>query len=167
MAADMNLMGGNAPQQPGVPNQGDQSQNQTPMQDTHVPPEQQQFGPGMPSSQPDPMVGIMAQMSAAIENKNLAEKMDDEELDEIADEVMRGYEADLASCQGWLENNRDWLEMSLLTRKSKSFPWVGASNIKYPLLATASMQFSARAYPTLVPSDGIVVKARVIGYDRD
>ncbi|HPP19055.1 MAG TPA: cell envelope integrity protein TolA, partial [Candidatus Dojkabacteria bacterium] len=50
---------------------------------------------------------------------------------------------------------------------NKTYPWPNAANIKYPLLATAAMQFAARAYPTLVPSDGKIVKCRVIGFDHD
>jgi chaperonin GroES len=50
-------------------------------------------------------------------------------------------------------------------REPKSFPWPNASNIKYPILSTASMQFNARAYPSLIPSDGKIVKGKVIGKD--
>ena len=35
------------------------------------------------------------------------------------------------------------------------------------MLATAAMQFAARAYPTLVPSDGKIVKCRITGFDHD
>ena len=51
------------------------------------------------------------------------------------------------------------------TVEPKSYPWPKASNVKYPLLSTAAMQFAARAYPSLIPSDGKVVKARVVGKD--
>jgi chaperonin GroES len=50
-------------------------------------------------------------------------------------------------------------------REPKNYPWPNASNVKYPLLSTAAMQFNARAYPSLIPSDGKVVKGKYIGKD--
>lgn len=79
--------------------------------------------------------------------------------------VVEGYAKDEESRDKWLKANQDWLKLSLLMREIKNYPWPRASNVKYPLLATAAMQFSARAYPELVPSDGNIVKARVIPFD--
>jgi chaperonin GroES len=59
----------------------------------------------------------------------------------------------------------EWVKITAQFREEKSFPWPGAANIKYPLISTASMQFSARAYPSLVPGDGKVVKSRIYGKD--
>lgn len=112
-------------------------------------------------------------LKAAITSKNLVGTWDDENakqkerLDKMSEVVSAGYKLDLQSCNGWYTNNREWLKLALLMRESKVYPWVGAANIKYPLLATAAMQFSARAYPTLVPADNQIVKGRVIGYDPD
>lgn len=162
---------GAGPQQPlaaGAAPGGDASQNQMPMQPSQLPASQQpQPTPPDSGQDTDAMAGIMRQMDAAIENKNIATAIEKEDLAKIAQELYAGYKADLNSCQDWLDNNQEWLAMSLLTRKPKTFPWPNASNVKFPLLATASMQFSAKAYPTLVPADGIIVKPRVIGYDPD
>ncbi len=155
-----------APGGAGAPAGDGASQNHLPMQPGQMDPTQQpQPTPPQGGQDTDQMAAIMQQMDAAIENKNLADKMEKEELKEISEALYAGYRADLDSCQEWLDNNQDWLAMSLLTRKVKTFPWPNASNVKFPLLATASMQFSAKAYPTLVPADGIIVKPRVIGYD--
>lgn len=61
----------------------------------------------------------------------------------------------------------EWTKLAKQTREMKTYPWPKASNIKFPLLTTAAMQFAARAYPSLVPSDGQVVKSVVIGDDLD
>ncbi|WP_299209764.1 amidohydrolase family protein, partial [uncultured Dokdonia sp.] len=50
------------------------------------------------------------------------------------------------------------------TWEDKTFPWPGASNVKFPLLTIAALQFSARAYPSLI-SGTEVVKVRTIGDD--
>ena len=104
----------------------------------------------------------------ALDQANLAKGLKDKTdkdgnkvLEKMAAVVMEGYEADERSREGWMKKNKKWLELALLLAEDKSFPWPRAANIKYPLVATAAMQFSARAYPSLVPSDGAVVKARV------
>lgn len=96
---------------------------------------------------------------------NIAESLDEKELISIGDVVVRGYETDEASVKDWRDCVEDWTKMALQITEEKTFPWPKASNIKFPLLSTAAMQFAARAYPTLVPSDGKVVKCRVIGSD--
>lgn len=102
----------------------------------------------------------------ALSETNLAKKLDKELLDEIGAEIKAGYEADEQSRDGWMKANEEWLKLALLIRENKTYPWPRASNIKYPLISTAAMQFSARAYPALVPQDGNVVKAKVIRKDK-
>lgn len=105
-------------------------------------------------------------LNAALSEANLAKKLSKtkkgkETLSKMGEEVVKGFAADVESGKEWTKMNKEWLDMALLIRKPKSFPWPKASNTKYPLLATAAMQFSARAYPALVPADGNVVKAKV------
>lgn len=106
-------------------------------------------------------------LDAVIEETNMAKRVDEDVLKEIGETCVKGYEIDKESCSEWLENNRDWMKMALLMREDKTYPWPGASNVKFPLLVTAAMQFAARAYPTLVPADNQLVKTRVIGFDPD
>ena len=99
--------------------------------------------------------------------KNLAEELDDDTLISIGNDVVEGYETDKASREPWEKDLKSWTELALQISGNKTYPWPNAANIKYPLLATAAMQFAARAYPTLVPSDGKIVKCRVTGFDHD
>jgi chaperonin GroES len=101
-----------------------------------------------------------------LSSNNLAEELDDEELKKIGSKVVDGYEVDLDSRKPWEDDIDKWTELALQISKTKTFPWPNASNVKFPLLATAAMQFAARAYPSLVPSNGQVVKSQVIGYDQ-
>ena len=101
------------------------------------------------------------------ESLNLAENMSEDELKKIGREALEGYELDCDSRKEWAKQAEEWTKLAKLTVEHKTFPWPKASNVKYPLLATAAMQFAARAYPSLIPSDGRVVKARVIGKDPD
>lgn len=102
-----------------------------------------------------------------IQSDNIAADLDHEDLLKIGEQVVNGYEADLDSRKPWEEDLKTWTDLALQIATNKTFPWPNAANIKYPLLATAAMQFAARAYPTLVPSNGDVVKCRVIGSDPD
>jgi chaperonin GroES len=105
------------------------------------------------------------QISDLLDSVNIAADLDTNELIKIGNDVAEGFDTDLASRKPWEEDLESWTKLALQISDKKTFPWNGAANIKYPLLATAAMQFAARAYPTLVPSDNKVVKCRVIGSD--
>ena len=96
---------------------------------------------------------------------NIAEKLDDKKLLKIGDDVVRGFDSDEVSRSEWKKNLEEWTKVALQVADKKTFPWEHASNVKFPLLSTAAMQFAARAYPTLVPSDNKIVKCRVVGSD--
>lgn len=105
----------------------------------------------------------------ALSQANLAKKFknkdDGQFLQGMGEEIYAGYMADEESRRSWMDKNKKWLELALLISEDKTWPWPRAANIKYPLVATAAMQFSARAYPALVPADGSVVKAKVAAKD--
>lgn len=103
----------------------------------------------------------------ALEQVNYAEHLSEEKLKTISHESKKGLEADLQSRSEWEQDMEEWTKLAKQTREMKTYPWPRASNIKFPLLTTAAMQFAARAYPSLVPSNGQVVKSVVIGDDLD
>jgi chaperonin GroES len=106
-------------------------------------------------------------LRALVESKNIAEDMQEQELTELGKHCAEGFEDDLSSREDWEEELGEWTKLALQVKEEKTFPWVGASNVKYPLLSIASMQFNARAYPALVPATSDVVKVEVIGQDPD
>lgn len=108
---------------------------------------------------------INTSLVSKIHQTNIADDLDDEDLKEISNQCKEGFEADLVSRSDWEHNLDEWTDLALQVRENRSFPWPDSSNVKYPLLSTASMQFNARAYPSLVPSDGKVVKGKVLGKD--
>ena len=102
-----------------------------------------------------------------IASDNIADELPETELKKIGTDVYEGYESDLNSRAGWERDLEKWTKLALQIVDEKTFPWKGASNVKYPLLSTAAMQFNARAYPSLVPPDGKIVKCRAVGMDID
>lgn len=117
--------------------------------------------PAEQEQQPDPGLAL----DKLLEQTNIADKLDEEELNEIGDEVYEGYKRDLDSKINWDKQVDEWVKLAAQVKEEKSYPWPKASNVKYPLLATAAMQFAARAYPSLVPADGKIVQFKVVGAD--
>jgi len=97
--------------------------------------------------------------------KNLALDMDEDKLTALGDKCRIGYDTDLSSRADWDDALEDWIALAKQEREIKNHPWPNSSNVKYPLITTAAMQFAARAYPSLVPSNGKIVKSVVIGKD--
>jgi chaperonin GroES len=141
----------------------------------------QAIDPSMMASQPQALPGQLGMdveqqetpvdeqkesgLRALLEGTNIAEKLKEDELHSIGAQAFEGFELDRQSREHWEKQAEEWTKLATQVRENKSYPWSNASNVKYPLLTTASMQFAARAYPSLVPSDGKVVKSKVIGKD--
>lgn len=104
-------------------------------------------------------------LTKLLQSKNIAESLDEDQLTEIGMRCKEGFDLDLESRSDWERDLDEWTKLAMQVREPKTWPWPKAANVKYPLLSTAAMQFAARAYPSLVPSDGKVVKSKVIGKD--
>lgn len=115
----------------------------------------------------DPPTPATESLQKRVSSVNIAAELDEEQLIKIGKDAKNGFDADEDSRSEWLKDTADWLNLAKQLRDEKHWPWRGASNVKYPLISTAAMQFSARAYPSLVPGDGTIVKARIIGKDPD
>lgn len=116
---------------------------------------------------PDANPGPDGRLRKYIESVNIAEELDEDKLRKIAFDCAEGFEVDLVSRATWERKIDEYVRLAQQVQDQKAYPWPKASNIKYPLLSTAAMQFAARAYPTLVPSDGHIVNGQVIGKDPD
>lgn len=122
--------------------------------------------PQMQMPQPEPR-DESTPVDKMLEQINIADHLSDEVLEKMGQEVHDGYKRDLMSKEAWDAQVDEWVKLAAQIKETKSFPWPNASNVRYPLLATAAMQFAARAYPSLVPADGKVVQFRVVGADPE
>ncbi len=104
-------------------------------------------------------------LDALLSTVNIAEEMEEDELVKIGASVYEGYQIDCGSKANWDKQVDEWVKLASQMKEERSWPWPKASNVKFPLLSTASMQFAARAYPSLVPADGKVVNMKVVGVD--
>lgn len=89
-------------------------------------------------------------------DRNYAEEIDQTDLDRLGQEIVTQVDYDLSSREEWEEQNDMWMSLAAQFLEEKNFPWPNASAVKYPLLATASLQFHARSYPALVTEQNLV-----------
>jgi chaperonin GroES len=95
---------------------------------------------------------------------NIAELLDEQDLQKIGYDVVKEFETDLMSRSAWEKKTEESMKLALQVAEAKSFPWAGASNVKFPLITIAALQYHARSYPVLIDGDQ-PVKCRVIGDD--
>lgn len=95
---------------------------------------------------------------------NAVEAFEPTKVSNLGQTVIREYDLDLASRKDWEDSANRAMNLARQVKDEKSYPWAGASNVKFPMLTTAALQFAARAYPAIVDGPR-VVKGRVLGAD--
>lgn len=79
-----------------------------------------------------------------VQDPNLASKLSAEHRNAIGQWVVGGYVKDLSSRIQWTQRNSEAIKLALQFKEDKTFPWTGASNVKFPLVTIAALQFLAR-----------------------
>ena len=89
---------------------------------------------------------------------NVAEMLTEEQCAYVGRVAKEGYEEDLESrtAGGWDKKSEQAYKLALQVTEQKTFPWQGASNVKFPLITVASMYYAARAYATLIDRSDLV-----------
>lgn len=95
---------------------------------------------------------------------NIADELEDDLLSQIGQRVVREYDIDDSSRNDWKTKTKKAMDLAMQVAETKQYPWPKASNVIYPLMTTAAIQFAARAYPAIV-SGRAVVKGVVVGDD--
>jgi chaperonin GroES len=97
---------------------------------------------------------------------NIADLLCKEDLATIGGQISKDFDNDLMSRGSWEKRTETSLKLALQVAETKNFPWANSSNVKFPLITIAALQYHARSYPVLVDSD-MPVKCRVVGEDKD
>lgn len=97
---------------------------------------------------------------------NIVESLDDSTLGAIAQQVITGYRIDEDSRADWCSLIEKAMAIAKQLMEQKSFPWPGASNIKFPLITKASIDYASRTMPEII-QNGKIVRATVVGQDTD
>lgn len=111
---------------------------------------------------PDPV----AFLRSIVRSPNIVPMLDADLVKRVGMEVTRGYECDKSSRSEWEKQTKTAVDLALQVVQEKSWPWPKAANIKYPLITTAAIQFSARSYPAIINGSD-VVRGEVLGPDPE
>lgn len=101
-----------------------------------------------------------------INSPNLCDRFDTEDLKVIGEKVWDFYQTDLKSREPWIRRTEAAMDLAMQVQKDKTFPWPGCSNVAFPLITIAALQFHSRAYPAIVQAPDLV-NCRVVGPDPD
>ena len=85
-----------------------------------------------------------------IEEPNLTGRLGEPDCKLIAKWVWEGFEKDKASRRRWELNNNAGMDLAMQVQTAKNFPWPNCSNIVFPLVSIAALQFSTRSYSSLI-----------------
>lgn len=91
-----------------------------------------------------------------VEAQNLATKLSEDDLARLGTWCLEGYQRDLGSRMRWERRMQAAMNLALQLQEAKNFPWPDCSNIKFPLVTIAALQFHSRAYPMIIQGTEVV-----------
>lgn len=106
----------------------------------------------------DPFLEDPVELPPVDPTGGIAYSLDDNALAKLGADVVADYEADKAERREWEERAEKALKRASQEKDEevKNYPFPGCSNVSYPLLTVAALQFAARAYPAIVKNDEAV-----------
>jgi len=104
----------------------------------------------------------MQQSQANDFNANLADFVEDQELNFIGSQLFQNYQDYKNSRKDWEKTYTQGLDLLGFKYENRTEPFSGASGATHPVLAEAVTQFQALAYKELLPAGG-PVRTQVVG----
>jgi len=95
-------------------------------------------------------------------NANLADYMDEQDLEQISGDLIGDFTDDVASRKDWIQAYVDGLELLGLKIEERSEPWEGACGVYHPLLSEALVKFQSETMMATFPAQG-PVKTQIVG----
>jgi hypothetical protein len=93
---------------------------------------------------------------------NLAEFMDEQDLQVLASDLVSDFIADRESRKEWARAYVKGLDLLGLKIEERQQPWAGASGVFHPLLTEAIVRFQAQAMSEMFPPSG-PVRTKIVG----
>src|SRR5277367_2178096 len=103
--------------------------------------------------------------AALAKEPNLCDRFSTEDLTTIGQWCWDGYQRDKLSRQKWETRMEAAMDLAMQVQLDKSFPWPQCSNVVFPLVTIAALQFSSRSYSNIIQGTD-VVKYRVVEIGR-
>jgi chaperonin GroES len=116
-------------------------------------------GPIIPTLAPD-----LATLAAA--TGDITGYLDESALHTLGADVVADYRRDKADRREWEKIAEEALKLASQEAQgeTKRYPWPGCSNVNFPLITTAALQYNARSYPAIVKGDE-AISIKVVGRD--
>ena len=93
---------------------------------------------------------------------NLAEYLDDGQLNELSSELVQAVDGDVGSRRDWAETFVKGLEVLGFSYEDRTEPWENACGVYSTVLAEAAIRFQAEAMSETFPAAG-PVKTQLLG----
>lgn len=106
--------------------------------------------------------GLAEELMGQSHDSNLAEFIDEADLEAMASELVSDFEADRESRADWARAYVKGLDLLGMKIEERQQPWAGASGVFHPVLTEAVVRFQAQAMGELFPASG-PVKSKIMG----
>ena len=93
---------------------------------------------------------------------NLADFMDDEDIGELASELLDSFDKDVNDRKEWMETYVEGLKLLGLKYEERTEPWEGACGVFHPMLTESVVRFQSEAIMETFPAAG-PVKTQILG----
>tara|TARA_R100001369_G_scaffold70304_1_gene98033 strand:+ start:532 stop:1095 length:564 start_codon:yes stop_codon:yes gene_type:complete len=93
---------------------------------------------------------------------NLAEHMDDADLESLASDLIENFVSDRSSRSEWANAYIKGLDLLGMKVEERTEPWNGASGVYHPMMTEAVIKFQAQAMGELLPASG-PVRSKIVG----
>jgi hypothetical protein len=95
-------------------------------------------------------------------NANLAEYMDDNDLDSLGQDLVEDFGKDIQDRRDWIRTYVDGLKLLGLQYEERTEPWQGACGVFHPMLTESVVRFQSEAMMETFPAMG-PVKTQIVG----
>jgi len=95
-------------------------------------------------------------------NANLAEEMEEGELQSLVGEILDDVRNDLSSRKDWEDTYKEGLTLLGLKYDERTEPWAGACGVFHPMITEAVVRFQSETITETFPAKG-PTKAKIIG----
>lgn len=101
-------------------------------------------------------------MPPTAHDANLADVIDDDELQALGADLVEKFEADRQTRKDWAMAYVKGLELLGMKIENRTQPWDGASGVFHPMMMEAAVRFQAQAMGELYPASG-PVRTKIMG----
>lgn len=106
--------------------------------------------------------GITQQIIGPSHDDNLAELIEESDLQEMASELVDDFESDRQSRSDWARSYVKGLDLLGMKIEERQQPWAGASGVFHPVLTESVIRFQAQAMGEIFPPSG-PVRTKIVG----